>query len=44
VLRTAHDGKADYIVSGDKHLLSLRKFGEIEIVAVAQMLELLRSA
>jgi putative PIN family toxin of toxin-antitoxin system len=43
VLRTAHDGKADYIVSGDKHLLSLRKFGEIEIVAVTQMLDLLKS-
>jgi putative PIN family toxin of toxin-antitoxin system len=43
MLRTAHDGKADYIVSGDKHLLSLQKFGKIKIVGVAQMLDLLKS-
>ena len=41
LLRTAHDGKANYIVSGDRHLLSLKKFRKIEIVTVAQMLELL---
>jgi predicted nucleic acid-binding protein len=31
VLLTAVNGKADYIVSGDKHLLTLRKFEGIEI-------------
>ena len=42
VLLTAVDGKADYIVSGDKHLLTLRKFEGIEIVTISQLLEILR--
>jgi putative PIN family toxin of toxin-antitoxin system len=42
VLRTAYDGKADYIVSGDNHLLSLGKFRGIKIVKVDDMLKLLR--
>ena len=42
VLLTAVNGKADYIVSGDKHLLILRKFEGIEIVTVSQLLEILR--
>lgn len=41
VLSTAHDGKAEYVVSGDKHLLSLKKFRKSKIVTVAQMLDLL---
>jgi putative PIN family toxin of toxin-antitoxin system len=41
ILRTAHDGKANYVVSGDNHLLSLRKFRGIKIVAVDEMLTLL---
>lgn len=41
VLLTAINGKADYIVSGDKHLLSLRKFEGIAIVTISQMLEIL---
>jgi putative PIN family toxin of toxin-antitoxin system len=41
VLLTAVNGKADYIVSGDKHLLTIRKFEGIEIVTVSQMLEIL---
>jgi len=41
ILRTAYDGKAGYIVSGDEHLLSLKEFREIKIVTVAEMLELL---
>lgn len=41
VLRTAHDGRADYIVSGDKHLLSLKEFRGIKTVTVSQMLEIL---
>ena len=39
VLLTAVNGKADYIVSGDKHLLRLRKIRSIEIETVSQMLE-----
>jgi putative PIN family toxin of toxin-antitoxin system len=42
VLRTAYDGKADFIVSGDKHLLSLKEFRKIRIVTLAQMLEVLQ--
>ena len=43
VLRTAHDGKADYIVSGDRHLLSLKEFKGIKIVIVSQMLSILET-
>ncbi len=42
ILATAYDGKADYIVSGDKHLLKLREFRRIKIVTVGQMLEILK--
>ncbi len=41
VLNTALNGKADYIVSGDKHLLALRKHEKIEVLKVNQMLEIL---
>ena len=42
VLLTAVTGKADYIVSGDKHLLTLRVFEGTQIVTISQMLEILR--
>lgn len=42
VLNTAYAGKAEYIVTGDRHLLALREFKRIKIVKVAQMLESLR--
>jgi putative PIN family toxin of toxin-antitoxin system len=42
ILRTAYDGKADYIVSGDEHLLALKEFRGIKIVTVSEMLELLK--
>lgn len=42
VLNTAYSGKANYIVTGDKHLLALRKFKGIEIVKVTYILEILR--
>jgi len=41
VLGTAYDGKAKFIVSGDKHLLSLKGFRKIKIVTVAQVLDVL---
>ncbi|MBS7653431.1 MAG: putative toxin-antitoxin system toxin component, PIN family [Candidatus Bathyarchaeia archaeon] len=41
ILRTAKDGRADYIVSGDKHLLLLGEFRGIKIVSVSEMLRLL---
>ena len=43
VLRTAKDGRTEYIVSGNKHLLSLSEFRGIKIVTVGQMLDILRS-
>jgi putative PIN family toxin of toxin-antitoxin system len=42
VVRTAFDGEADYIVSGDKHLLSLSTYRGIRIVNVDEMLRLLK--
>ena len=41
VLNTAYTGKANYIVTGDKHLLSLEKFKKTKIVNITQMLEIL---
>jgi len=42
VLRTAVDGKADFIVSGDEHLLSLKEFGRVKIMTVSEILDLTR--
>jgi uncharacterized protein len=42
VVRTAFDGDSDYIVSGDKHLLSLSTYRGIRIVNVDEMLRLLK--
>ena len=41
-LNVAYDGKADYIVSGDRHLLSLKKFKRIKIISVSKALKLLK--
>ncbi len=43
ILRTAADGDADSIVSGDAHLLNLKMFRGIKIVTVGWMLEKLWS-
>jgi predicted nucleic acid-binding protein len=42
VVRTAFDGKANYIVTGDKHLLSLGTFRGIKILTADEMLTLLK--
>jgi len=42
ILRTAYDSKADYIVSGDEHILALNEFRGIRIVTENEMLELLK--
>jgi hypothetical protein len=34
ILRTAYDAKADYIVPGEKHLLSLGEFRGIQILTI----------
>ena len=41
ILNTAYSGKADYIVSGDRHLLILRTFKGIRIVNPRQMIKLI---
>ncbi len=38
VVKTAYDGRADFIVSGDRHLLALANFRGIGIVNAKQML------
>jgi uncharacterized protein len=42
IIRAAYDSKSNYIVSGDKHLLSLGEYGGIRIVNVDEMLRLLK--
>lgn len=39
VLNAAHGGRAEWIVSGDKHLLELKQFKGIKIVRVADFLD-----
>lgn len=41
VLRTAYDAKASHIVSGDRHLLALKRFRGIRIIAVDEMQRIL---
>lgn len=41
IINTAHDGKADYIVSGDPDLKDLKNFKGIKIVLVDEMLKIL---
>lgn len=41
VLACALDGQADYLVTGDPHLLALQKFRDIQIVTPAQFLKVL---
>ncbi len=41
VLSTAYGGKATHIVSGDRHLLNLKRFRGIRIVTVNELLQLL---
>src|SRR3989304_8156280 len=42
ILRTAYDGQATLIVTGDRHLLELKHFKGIKILTVAQALEAIR--
>lgn len=41
ILDTAYDGGAKYIVSGDKHLLQLKRFKNIQIISPRQMMEVI---
>ena len=44
VINAAYDGRADYIVSGDRHLLKMKEFQGIPIVTVARMLDILETS
>ncbi|HMK83623.1 MAG TPA: hypothetical protein VK503_07890 [Candidatus Bathyarchaeia archaeon] len=41
-LSTARDGKAEIIVTGDKHMLRLKTFRHIRIITVDQALRILK--
>src|SRR5271169_2349738 len=43
IVRTAYDGKADYIISGDRHILALKEFKRIKILTIDEMLSILNS-
>jgi uncharacterized protein len=43
ILQAAYDSKADYIISGDKHLLALKQFKNIRILTVDEMLNVLNN-
>jgi putative PIN family toxin of toxin-antitoxin system len=38
LLSLAIDGKADYLITGDKELLEVKKYGETEIISIAEFL------
>jgi len=42
ILNTAYAGKAQYIVTGDRHLLALKEFKRTKIVNISQIFEILR--
>lgn len=42
VLNTAISGKADYIVSGDKHLLKIGNYKEIQIISINEFTQILK--
>ena len=42
ILNAAYNGKADYIITGDKDLLAWKKFKSIKILNVPELLEVLR--
>ena len=43
VINTAYDGRADYVVSGDGHLLKMKEFKGIPIVTISRMRDVLRA-
>ncbi len=43
IVRAAYDSKADYIVSGDGHLLALKEYKGIKILTIDEMLNVLKS-
>jgi predicted nucleic acid-binding protein len=43
IVRAAHDSKANYIISGDRHMLALTHFKGIRILTVDEMLNALNN-
>ncbi len=43
LLELAKDGKADYLLTGDKDLLEIEKFGKTKIISISQFLEVFKS-
>ena len=43
LLSLAKDGNADFLITGDKDLLDLRKLGKTEIVTIANFLSFIRT-
>jgi len=39
IIETAIVAKANYLVTGDKHILSLRQFGKIQLITISQFLK-----
>ena len=39
LLALAHDGKADYLLTGDNDLLVMKKFGRTKIVKISEFLK-----
>ncbi len=39
VLECGLEGKADYIITGDRHLLNLKRFGKTEILTASEFLQ-----
>ena len=42
ILECAIEGNVDYIVTGDKHLLALKKYKNIEIISLSNFLNLIK--
>jgi putative PIN family toxin of toxin-antitoxin system len=43
IIECALEGRSEYLITRDKHLLKLEKFGPVKIVLVADFLETLRA-
>lgn len=43
ILECAETGKADYIVSGDRHLLNLKKYKNIKVVRTFEILKIIKN-
>lgn len=41
-LACAKDGKADYLISGDQHLLGLKSFADAEILSPTEFLQIIK--